>query len=159
MPRRCEAHALDEEAKSRDQSTQADETTNSDTIETAPPAPAQVEQGTQTEPTPSWMLPFNKEEWKAPVSVLSKLPHTVKTISLDIELEGTAQAVEKDLAEGLPWRELEEALLKLPKLEKVSIRRVKERFPFFVQWATGQHDLIMRELPALRDKKMLNLHW
>ncbi|KIP09923.1 hypothetical protein PHLGIDRAFT_18456 [Phlebiopsis gigantea 11061_1 CR5-6] len=54
---------------------------------------------------------------------------------------------------------MEVALLKLPQLEKVSIRKVKERYPFVVQWTKGQHDLITAKLPALRDKRVLCLHW
>lgn len=129
--------------------------------QTEPALPATADEGTQTD-TASAVTPlamFTEQEWRGPAIILSHLPPTVKSVCLDVELDGTEEAVRTHLRDVPDWSAIEDALLKLPSLERVSIRRVSENPPFMLPWSKAQHDTILRRLPALREKRLLTLHW
>ena len=102
---------------------------------------------------------FSAEEWRAASIILSQLPACTKSVNLDVELEGSETDVETHLSDLPKWEEIDRSLAKLPKLELVSIRRVKEHSPFFLQWTKKEHDLLLKKLPTLRERKLLQLHW
>lgn len=102
---------------------------------------------------------FTAEEWRAPRTILSQLPSCMKSVSLDVELEGPPESVAAHLRDVPDWAAIDAALARLPSLERVSVRRLKEHAPFFVQWTKAEHDLLLEKLPVLRERKVLHLHW
>lgn len=156
MPCRTEVDVLEAEFVTHDQGTQVDGVVDDATPALDAQPPAASAPAAQTRPVPD---PFTAEEWRAPSVIFSQLPPSTKMVSLDIELEGTPEAVRTSLENGPAWKELERALLQLPSLEKVFIRRVKEKYPFVALWTKAQHELILRKLPALQERKLLLLHW
>lgn len=137
-----------------DAQNQADRTgADTDANQPLPPEPVIPSAGSAI----SKATPFTDEEWRVPLVVLSRLPASTKTVMLDVELEGTNDAVYAHLQGVSVWQQLDKVLAKLPALEKFSIRRVKEQRA--AQWTKAQHDLIVRELPSLRRKKVLGCHW
>lgn len=160
MSRRSEAEVLEAEEATQNQGTQVDEEeADEPQPEERPTHPTQVDQGTQTEVANPWPIEFGWEEWQAPVVILSQLPSNVKAVCLEVELMGKSEVVQAQLNHGLPWHKLEAALVNLPTLEKVVIRRLREQYPCAVQWTRAQRELIARGLPVLRDRGILHLDW
>ncbi|GJE86424.1 hypothetical protein PsYK624_025040 [Phanerochaete sordida] len=110
-------------------------------------------------PAPSKPGLFTLEEWRAPLAILSQLPTNTKSVSLNVELEGTNDAIYTHLREKVDWQQLDSILAKLPALESFSLRRVKEQLPYTAPWTKAQHDLIIRKLPSLRERQVLGCRW
>lgn len=148
MPMRREIDAVDAETARNRENADADGE-----------QPATAGSATQVESAPPKPTLFTIEEWRALLVILSQLPASTKTVSLDIELEGTNDAVYAHLRAQPNWQQLDSILAKLPALERVAIRRVKEDHPYIAHWTKAQHDLIIRKLPSLREKKVLSLQY
>jgi hypothetical protein len=136
--------------------TQLDQYNNHDAEN--PQAPAELQPASTTS-IPASPVAFTPEEWRASLVILSQLPTCTKFVNLGVELEGTDAVIEEHLSNIPNWAEIDCALAKLSSLERVAIHRMKEHAPFFAQWTKAQHDLLLRQLPTLRERKLLQLHW